>query len=84
VPPLRRDADATLDRSEAAAQVARIALAAVAIPDPAKGQAKNPYDAALPWPLAGSTTAPIYSSISRARENARQVRDQITTETGSG
>ncbi|HKP77583.1 MAG TPA: alpha-E domain-containing protein, partial [Phenylobacterium sp.] len=37
--------NATLDRSEAASQVARIALAAVGDPDVAK--AKNPYDAAL-------------------------------------
>ena len=38
--------NATLDRSEAATQVARIALSAVGDPDGAK--AKNPYEAARP------------------------------------
>jgi len=70
---------ATLDRSEAATQVARIALAAVGDPDLAK--AKTPYDAALALTLDKDDDGSILSSISRARENARQVRDQITTET---
>lgn len=71
--------NATLDRSEAATQVARIALAAVGDPDMAK--AKRPYDAALSLALDREDTGSIYSSVARARENARQVRDQITTET---
>lgn len=71
--------NATLDRSEAATQVARIALAAVGDPDPAKAQ--NPYDAATALALDRDDDGSIYSSIARARENARQVRDQITTET---
>jgi uncharacterized alpha-E superfamily protein len=70
---------ATLDRSEAATQVARIALAAVGDPDVAK--AKTPYDAAYALTLDRDDDGSIISSISRARENARQVRDQITTET---
>lgn len=70
---------ATLDRSEAAAQVARIALTAVGDPDVAK--AKTPYEAALALALDKDDEGSIISSISRARENARQVRDQITTET---
>jgi uncharacterized alpha-E superfamily protein len=70
---------ATLDRSEAASQVARIALSAVGDPDVAK--AKTPYDAALALALDKDDDGSIISSISRARENARQVRDQITTET---
>src|ERR1700753_2942763 len=57
---------ATLDRTESATQIARIALAAVGDPDDA-GKARNPYEAALALVLD--------------RENARQVRDQITTET---
>jgi uncharacterized alpha-E superfamily protein len=70
---------ATLDRSEAATQVARIALTAVGDPDVAK--AKKPYEAALALALDRDDSGSILSSISRARENARQVRDQITTET---
>ena len=70
---------ATLDRSEAATQVARIALAAVGDPDLAK--AKSPYEAALALTLDKDDNGSILSSISQARENARQVRDQITTET---
>jgi uncharacterized alpha-E superfamily protein len=70
---------ATLDRSEAATQVARIALTAVGDPDVAK--AKSPYEAALALALDKDDNGSILSSISRARENARQVRDQITTET---
>jgi uncharacterized alpha-E superfamily protein len=70
---------ATLDRSEAATQVARIALTAVGDPDVAK--AKSPYEAALALTLDKDDDGSVLSSISRARENARQVRDQITTET---
>ena len=70
---------ATLDRSEAATQVARIALSAVGDPDMAK--TKTPYEAAQALTLARDDDGSILSSISRARENARQVRDQITTET---
>lgn len=71
--------NATLDRSEAAATVARIALSAVGDPDAAR--TKQPYDAALALALDREDGGSIYSSVARARENARQVRDQITTET---
>ncbi|HVI33002.1 alpha-E domain-containing protein [Phenylobacterium sp.] len=71
--------NATLDRSEAATQVARIALSAVGDPDPAK--AKNPYEAALALVLDREDPGSIATSLAKARENARQVRDQITTET---
>jgi uncharacterized alpha-E superfamily protein len=71
--------NATLDRSEAATQVARIALTAVGDPDPAK--ARDPLAAAQALVLDRDDAGSIYSSIARARENARQVRDQITTET---
>jgi uncharacterized alpha-E superfamily protein len=70
---------ATLDRSEAATQVARIALAAVGDPD--AGKARDPFAAAQALALDRDDAGSIYSSIARARENARQVRDQITTET---
>lgn len=71
--------NATLDRSDSATQVARIALAAVGDPDLAK--AKSPYEAALSLTLDREDDGSIFSSIARARENARQVRDQITSET---
>ena len=71
--------NATLDRSEAATQVARIALSAVGDDDDAK--AKNPYEAALAMALDREDAGSILSSVAHARENARQVRDQITTET---
>ena len=71
--------NATLDRSDAATQVARIVLAAVGDNDAAK--AMSPYDAARSLALDREDGGSITSSLSRARENARQVRDQITTET---
>jgi len=69
---------ATLDRSEAATQVARIALTAVGDVDARK--AKNPYEAALALVLDREDAGSVTSSLALARENARQVRDQITTE----
>jgi uncharacterized alpha-E superfamily protein len=71
--------NATLDRSDAATQVARIALLAVGDTNIAKAQ--DPYEAALALTLERGDGGSIFSSISHARENARQVRDQITTET---
>jgi uncharacterized alpha-E superfamily protein len=71
--------NATLDRTEAATQVARIALAAVGDHDAAKAAA--PYAAATALVLDREDAGSITTSLSRARENARQVRDQITTET---
>jgi uncharacterized alpha-E superfamily protein len=68
---------ATLDRSESAAQIARIALAAVGDPD----KARNPFEAARSLVLDYEDAGSVASSLARARENARQVRDQITTET---
>jgi len=70
---------ATLDRTESASQIARIALAAVGDPD--EGKARNPYEAALSLVLDSEDAGSVASSLARARENARQVRDQITTET---
>lgn len=71
--------NATLDQTDAAAQVARIALSAAGSLDPAR--ALSPYDAAMSLVLDREDTGSIVSSLARARENARQVRDQITTET---
>lgn len=71
--------NATLDRTEGAAQVARIALAAVGDSD--RGHIANPYEATLAMALDREDPGSIVSSLALARENARQVRDQITTET---
>ena len=70
--------NATLDRSEAANQVGRIALASADHPDPAK--VVDPYEAALALTLDRENESSITTSLANARENARQVRDQITTE----
>lgn len=71
--------NATLDRTEAAAQTARMALAAVGDTDASKAAA--PWDAAYALTLDRNDGGSITTSLARARENARQVRDQITTET---
>ena len=68
---------ATLDRSESAAQIARIALTAVGDPD----RAARPFDAAKALVFDQEDPGSVATSLARARENARQVRDQITTET---
>lgn len=70
---------ATLDRTEAASQVARIAMGSVGDWD--ESRASDPYEAAVGLVLDRDDPASVFTSLSRARENARQVRDQITTET---
>lgn len=69
--------NATLDHSEAAARTAQIALAAVG----QEGGPASPYDAAKALTLDRANAGSALVSLARARENARQVRDQITTET---
>ncbi len=71
--------NANLDRTDAAAQAAHIALAAVGHPDPAKSIQVLQSAHALALDLEDSGS--VLVALSRARENARQVRDQITTET---
>jgi uncharacterized alpha-E superfamily protein len=71
--------NATLDPSETAAQVAQIAISAAGDPEAAK--AENPYAAARDLVLDREDWRSVASSVARARENARQVRDQITSET---
>ena len=71
--------NANLDRTDAAAQAAHIALAAVGDPDPAKST--QVLQSAHALALDREDTGSVLISLSRARENARQVRDQITTET---
>ncbi|KQW71863.1 hypothetical protein ASE17_02975 [Phenylobacterium sp. Root77] len=71
--------NATLDRNEAAGLVSRIVLSAVG--DAELHSADDPYQLAMALALDRNDGGSIVSSLSRARENARQVRDQITTET---
>lgn len=71
--------NATLDRTDAAAQVTRIVRAAVG--DPETEEVLTPYEMARSLALNREDPGSITTSLARARENARQVRDQITTET---
>jgi uncharacterized alpha-E superfamily protein len=68
---------ATLDQNDAAVAIARVALAAV---DADAGRQPGPYDAAYGLVFDRDNEGSVVTSLSRARENARQVRDQITTE----
>ena len=71
---------ATLDQSEAAAQAVHVALAAVGEDDASLG-GRTPFEAAHDLVLDREDFGSVVVSLARARENARQVRDQITTET---
>jgi uncharacterized alpha-E superfamily protein len=71
---------ATLDQSEAAAQAVHVALAAVGEDDASLG-GRTPFEAARNLVLDREDYGSVVVSLARARENARQVRDQITTET---
>jgi uncharacterized alpha-E superfamily protein len=71
--------NATLDRTQGAVQTGRIGLAALGEPD--SGRANQTYLAAHDLALDRTDTGSVVVSLARARENARQVRDQITTET---
>jgi uncharacterized alpha-E superfamily protein len=70
--------NATLDRSEAAAQSAKIAEAAVGASY--GGRPLSPLQLARTVALEGDASGSVVASLARARENARQVRDQITSE----
>jgi uncharacterized alpha-E superfamily protein len=71
--------NATLDHTEAASQAAHIALTAVG--DKELKRTANPFEAARSLVLDRGDPNSVVISLARARENARQVRDQITTET---
>ena len=71
--------NATLDRNEAAGLVSHIVLSAVG--DAELHNADDPYQLALALALDRHNSGSVVSSLALARENARQVRDQITTET---
>lgn len=70
---------ATLDRTDAATQVANIGMAAVS--ETRTGPPPSALDAAEALAFDREDPGSIVSALARARENARQVRDQITTET---
>ena len=71
--------NATLDRTEAGAQAAQLARASIG--DPESASLADPFDAARALVLDRERGGSVVVSLSGARENARQVRDQITTET---
>ncbi|HEY2710864.1 MAG TPA: alpha-E domain-containing protein [Caulobacteraceae bacterium] len=71
--------NATLDSTVGAVQTGRIGLAALGEPD--SGRANQTYEAAHDLALDRTDSGSVVVSLARARENARQVRDQITTET---
>jgi uncharacterized alpha-E superfamily protein len=68
---------ATLDQSEGAIEVARVALAAMG--DRASGEL-TALDAVDRLVFDREDPGSVVTSLARGRENARQVRDQITTE----
>jgi uncharacterized alpha-E superfamily protein len=69
----------TLDRTEAGAQAADLARAALGDREPAGDN--HPFNAARGLVLDRERGGSVVVSLSMARENARQVRDQITSET---
>jgi uncharacterized alpha-E superfamily protein len=71
---------ASLEQTDSAAAIAHIALAAVGDPDEMLA-GRTPLDAAFALLFDREDDGSVVTSLSRARENARQVRDQITTET---
>ncbi len=69
--------NATLDRSDAARHVAAITRGALGDP----GGSGDLLDLARAMSLDRDNPSSVLMSLARARENARQVRDQITSET---
>src|SRR5665213_2338648 len=70
---------ATLDQNEAAIDVAHVALAAVGEPDDHAG-GRGAFDAVHALVFDREDAGSVVTSLALGRENARQVRDQITTE----
>ena len=71
--------NAMLDQTDAADEAARIALAAVG--GRSAADFSEVIEAASTLSIARDDPASVVSSLASARENARQVREQITTET---
>jgi uncharacterized alpha-E superfamily protein len=74
--------NAAIDRTDSARQAAHIALSAIdeVHVDP-KLAVERPADTVRTLVFDRHDNASVFTSLARARENARQVRDQITTET---
>jgi uncharacterized alpha-E superfamily protein len=74
--------NAAIDRTDSARQAAHIAMSAIDEEhvDPALA-VERPADTVRTLMFDRHDNASVYTSLARARENARQVRDQITTET---
>ena len=70
--------NATLDATDAAVHTGWIALTALG--DPEAAQNKNAYEAARALVLDRGNGDSVIAAVALARENARQVRDQMTTE----
>jgi uncharacterized alpha-E superfamily protein len=70
--------NATLDATDAAVHTGWIALTALG--DPEAAQNKNAYEAARALVLDRGNSDSVIAAVALARENARQVRDQMTTE----
>jgi uncharacterized alpha-E superfamily protein len=70
---------ASLEQSDSAIEAARIALRAVGDPEDVAA-ARHPFEAARDLLLDRTDQGSVVTSLALARENARQVRDQITTE----
>ena len=70
--------NATLDATDAAVHTGWIALTALG--DTEAAQNKNAYEAARGLVLDRENTDSVIAAVALARENARQVRDQMTTE----
>ena len=72
---------AAVDRTDSARQAAHIALSAVGDDDVDPMVAiENPTEVVRALVFDRENTSSVYTSLARARENARQVRDQVTTE----
>lgn len=71
--------NASLDLSDNASFAARIAMAAMGATMEAEGS-EAPFEAARRMAFDREDSGSVVLSLARARENARQVRDQITTE----
>jgi uncharacterized alpha-E superfamily protein len=72
---------ATLDQNDAAMAVARVAMAAVGETEAGLDPNATSLDAVRRMVFNREDGGSVVTSLARARENARQVRDQITTET---
>jgi len=71
--------NATLDRTESSGQVADMVISAIT--DGHNDASLSPWDAALAITMDSENGDSVTAALARARENARQVRDQLTTET---